>query len=67
MTDDATFVPLASPVGGLMKRLAAKRALDHSDALIQKARETDNPAMRRQGMKCLVDYEKLAEESQFWA
>lgn len=67
MQDDETFRPLASPVGAIMQQLAARRALKHSDALIEKSRETDNSAMRRQGMKCLIDYERFAEESQFWA
>lgn len=62
-----TFVPVSSPVGSIMARLKAATALKNSDVLRETARATGNGPLMSQSAKCLLDYERHAEESQWFA
>lgn len=67
MTDDDTFVPLRSPVASLMAGLAASRAIKDADQLREAARASDNTALRMHAAKRMVEFDKHAEESQWFA
>lgn len=65
--DDETFVPLSSPVGSLMAKIKAQAALKDSDALRETARVSGNEHLHKHAAKRLTDYERYAEESQYFA
>jgi hypothetical protein len=67
MDDGSTFVPLRSPVASLMASLAASRAIKDSDQLRETARATGNDALNLYAAKRLADFERHAEESQWFA
>lgn len=67
MSDDSTFVPLRSPVASLMAGLAASRAIKDADQLREAANSTGNEALRLYAAKRTADFEKHAEESQWFA
>jgi len=63
----STFVPLSSPVGSVMARIRAQAALKDSDAIREVARATGNDTLNKHAAKRLADYERYAEESQWFA
>jgi len=68
MTDnDDTFVPLSNPVGSLMASIKARAALHDADQLREVAKATGNDALGKLSAKRLTDYERHAEESQWFA
>jgi hypothetical protein len=67
MSDDSTFKPLSNPVASVMARLLASVALDDADRLRETARATGNDTLIKQSAQRLMDYERHAEESQYFA
>lgn len=67
MDSDDNFIPLSSPVASVLASIQARAALNDSDKIRAAARETNCPALIKHSAKRLVDFEKHAEESQWWA
>lgn len=67
MDSDDNFIPLSSPVASVLASIQARAALKDADAIRSAARETDCPALSKYSAKRLVDFDKHAEESQWWA
>jgi hypothetical protein len=65
--DDDAFVPLSSPVGSLMAKIRAQAALKDADVLRETARVSGNEHLHKHAAKRLLDFEKHAEESQYFA
>lgn len=65
--DDSTFAPLNNPVASVMASVAARRALSDADTLREAAKTSNNEALRRHAAKRMADYERHAEESQWFA
>jgi len=64
---DETFVPLSNPVASVMASIRAKAALNDADRLRETARATGNESLIKQSAKRLIDFERHAEESQYFA
>lgn len=60
MSEDTTFVPLASPVGSLMeqieRRMRARQALEASAILTT----SDNPVLRKKAIEQIAVFEREA-------
>jgi len=63
----STFLPLSSPVARVMAQIKATAALKDSDTIREVARATGNDALNKHAAKRLADYERYAEESQWFA
>lgn len=67
MDKDDTFVQVGNPVARILAQLEGKRLIKAADELREAARATNNQTLIKQSAEQLVEFERFAGESQWWA
>lgn len=67
MDSDDNWQHVGSPVASVLAGLQARTAHRQNVELLKAARESNNSALHKLAAEKLADYEKHAEQSQWWA